>query len=305
MSGWIDASGAAAAAMSTIEKETAASPLVTFDDDTYIDYRARRPMLELRDGVSTRLVWSAPELKVGHDANGRDVLLLSGPEPDMAWHRFAATVADLAEQLAVSKMAALGAYPFAAPHTRPPNLSATSPSAEVIAELPFRTSSVDVPAGMAAALEHALAGRGIPALGIWSQVPHYVASMSYPAASVALLEGLTLATGITIDGAELRREAVLQRERLDQLVEGNDEHRAMVAQFERMYDAAEQESERSARGRPVGRRVGAAVGRRAGCGGRALPARPGQELAVLGHQVGDSRLMGGWPPRALWRRRVL
>ena len=245
MTGWIDASGAAAAAMSTLDKETAARPLVTFDDDTYIDYRARRPMLELRDGVSTRLVWSAPELKVGHDANGRDVLLLSGPEPDMAWHRFAATVADLAQQLAVAKMAALGAYPFAAPHTRPPHLSATSPSAEVIAELPFRTSSVDVPAGMAAALEHALAGRGIPALGIWSQVPHYVATMSYPAASVALLEGLTLATGITVDGAELRREAVLQRERLDQLVEGNDEHRAMVAQFERMYDAAEQEADRA------------------------------------------------------------
>jgi hypothetical protein len=246
MTGWIDASGAAAAAMTTLDKETAARPLVTFDDDTYIDYRARRPMLELRDGVSTRLVWSAPELKLGHDANGRDVLLLSGPEPDMAWHRFAATVADLAQQLTVTKMAALGAYPFAAPHTRPPHLSATSPSAEVIAGLPFRTSSVDVPAGMAAALEHALAGRGIPALGIWSQVPHYVATMSYPAASVALLEGLALATGISVDGTELRREAVLQRERLDQLVDGNDEHRAMVAQFERMYDAAEQEADRAA-----------------------------------------------------------
>ena len=39
--------------------------------------------------------------------------------------------------------------------------------------------------------------RGIPALGIWAQVPHYVATMSYPAASVALLEGLATATGIT------------------------------------------------------------------------------------------------------------
>lgn len=28
-------------------------------------------------------------------------------------------------------------------------------------------------------------------------------------------------------------------------------------------------------------------------------------LAVLGHQVGDSRLTGGLPPSALWRRRVL
>jgi hypothetical protein len=241
MTGWIDASGAAAAAMSALESETASTPLVTFDDDTYIDYRARRPTLELRDGVSTRLVWSAPELRVGRDLNGRDVLLLTGPEPDMAWHRFASTIADLAQQLTVTKMAALGAYPFAAPHTRPPHLSATSPSAEVLAGLPFRTSSVDVPAGMAAALEHSLSGRGIPALGIWSQVPHYVATMSYPAASVALLEGLATATGILVDGAELRRDAVLQRERLDQLVDGNDDHRAMVAQFERLYDAAEQQ----------------------------------------------------------------
>ena len=45
----------------------------------------------------------------------------------------------------------------------------------------------------------------------------------------------------TLDaGSDLRRESVLQRERLDQLVEGNDEHRAMVSQFERLYDAVEQ-----------------------------------------------------------------
>jgi len=28
-------------------------------------------------------------------------------------------------------------------------------------------------------------------------------------------------------------------------------------------------------------------------------------LVVLGHHVGDSRLIGGLPPSALWRRRVL
>ena len=70
---------------------------------------------------------------------------------------------------------------------------------------------------MAAALEHSVHERGIPALGIWAQVPHYVATMSYPAASVALLDGLATATGVAIDAADLRREAVLQRERLDQL----------------------------------------------------------------------------------------
>jgi proteasome assembly chaperone (PAC2) family protein len=248
LSGWIDASGAAAAAMTALESECRATPLVAFDDDVFIDYRARRPLLELRDGVNARLVWMSPQLHVGRDPHGRDVLLLNGPEPDMAWHRFATVIGELAGQLGVVRMIALGAYPFAAPHTRPPRLSATSPSAEALAGLPFRLSSVDVPAGMSAALEHELHERGIASIGIWAQVPHYVASMSYPAASAALLDGLATATGITIDADELRREAELQRQRLDQLVEANEEHQAMVIQFERMYDAAEETTDTSAGG---------------------------------------------------------
>ena len=97
-----------------------------------------------------------------------------------------------------------------------------------------------MPAGVAAAIEQAMHERGLPSVGVWAQVPHYVAAMSYPAASVALLDALEHVTGITIPARDLRREMVLQRERLDQLVEGNDEHREMVARLERIYDNGEQ-----------------------------------------------------------------
>lgn len=236
LTGWIDASGAAAAAMAALEADCDARPLVHFDDDVYIDFRARRPILEVRAGVSTRLVWSSPELLCGRDSIGADVLLLTGPEPDTAWHRFTDTIATLAERFHVRSMTALGAYPFATPHTRPPVVSATSPSPDLVSQLGFRANSVDVPAGAVAALEQKLHDQGIPAVGIWAQVPHYVAAMSYPAASVALLDALQLITGITIPARDLRREMVLQRERLDQLVEGNDEHREMVARLERIHD---------------------------------------------------------------------
>lgn len=236
LSGWIDASGAAAAAMAALEVDCDARTIVEFDDDLYIDYRARRPVLEVRNGVSTRLVWSSPELLHGRASNGTDVLLLHGPEPDMAWHRFAATIAGLAERFGVTSMTALGAYPFATPHTRPPTISTTSPSPDVVARFGFRANSVDVPAGVAAALEQKLHERGIVTAGIWAQVPHYVAAMSYPAASVALLDALEQTVGISVPARDLRREMVLQRERLDQLVDGNDEHREMVARLERIYD---------------------------------------------------------------------
>ena len=92
LTGWIDASGAAAAAMSALEVESDARPIVHFDDDVYIDYRARRPILEMRSGVSTGWSGRRRELLHGREPNGLDVLLLTGPEPDMAWHRFAGTV---------------------------------------------------------------------------------------------------------------------------------------------------------------------------------------------------------------------
>jgi predicted ATP-grasp superfamily ATP-dependent carboligase len=147
-------------------------------------------------------------------------------------------VAGLAVELGVRRAIFLGAYPFASPHTRPPRLSSSSPSAELIASVPFLKNSVDVPAGMGAVLEHALVGRGVPALGIWAQVPHYLGTMSYPTASVALLEGLAEVGGIEVDTAALRAEATIQLERVDQLVAGNPEHQSMIGQLESMYDQA-------------------------------------------------------------------
>jgi hypothetical protein len=238
MTGWIDAAGAAASAIQAVADECETAPMVRFDDDTFIDYRARRPTMELRDGVNTNLRWNHIELLAGRSPAGRDVLVLMGPEPDMKWRRFSKAVGDIAVELGVTHMIGFGAYPFAAPHTRTPRLSCSSPSIDVLANVNFARSSVDVPAGMAAALEHTMHDRKIPALGIWAQVPHYVSSMTYPASSVALLDGLADATGVRIAGAPLRNEIGIQRERIDQMVENNVDHQLMVKQLETLHDAA-------------------------------------------------------------------
>lgn len=237
MSGWIDASGAAAGAMEHLINTTASRDLIHFDGDTFVDFRARRPMMELREGVNTRIVWSVPEMRVGTDDDGRDVLLLTGPEPDMAWHFFADTVAALATQLGVNTAIGMGAYPFGAPHTRPVGFSATSPDPAVAQRLSLARNTVDVPAGVEAVLEHAMMAAGITALGIWAQIPHYVATMAYPAASAALVEAVCLEAGLTIDTSALRKESGVQRERLDQLVSGNPEHAEMLEKLEAAYDA--------------------------------------------------------------------
>lgn len=239
LTGWIDAGGAARGAVAAIEAESEVTPVAEFDDDVFVDFRARRPTMELREGLHNVLHWERILLSSGTDQTGRDLLLLTGPEPDMAWHRFSRAVTEVALELGVRQMAHVGAYPFAAPHTRPSRVSVTTPSQDVLSRVPFLRSTIDVPAGVAAALEADFHARGIPALGIWAQVPHYIASLNYPAASVALLDALREATGLVIDAPDLRAEVHRVVARLNGMIEGNDEHLAMLRQLEVAYDASD------------------------------------------------------------------
>ena len=236
LTGWIDASNAAEQAFQLLVDTCEATPLAVFDDDTFIDFRARRPTMHLRDGVSTELEWPHIVVSTGVTPQGRDIVLLGGPEPDSRWHQFCDSMTELAVSLGVVRMIALGAYPFSSPHTRQPRLSVTSPSATNFAGLPFLTSSLDIPAGATAALEHAMHDAGIPALGMWVQVPHYVSAMPYPAAAVALIEMLHRVTGVAIATDELAAEALTQRERIDALLVANPDHVSMLHQMELAYD---------------------------------------------------------------------
>jgi PAC2 family len=237
LDGWIDAGGSGALAANAVRKATGGRTIATFDTDTFIDYRARRPVLQLREGVNTGLQWPSIELATGSTGDRIDVLLLTGAEPDAAWRLFVDTVATAAERFGVRMMVSLGAYPFAAPHTRPARLSVTCSSAELADTLPYLRSSLDVPAGAAAALQDRLAALGVPGAGLWAQVPHYASAMPYPSAAAALLDGLGLAAGVRVDPSELLRNGLEHAKRLDELVAGSDEHVAMLRQLETAWDA--------------------------------------------------------------------
>jgi len=241
LGGWIDAGNGAQAAMELLDIQLDAQVSVRFDGDTFIDYRARRPTMRLIEGINAALVWPEIVLKSAKDRQGHGVLLLMGAEPDTSWHRFADIVASLAIDLDVRMMVGLGAYPYAAPHTRPSRLSVTASSPDLAAGMAVQRSTLDVPAGIESVLEQALADKGIPTIGLWAQVPHYVANVPYPAASLALLEGLSQLTGVVTDQAGLQAAARDHQQRLDELVANSEEHTTMVRQLEQAWqlEAAE------------------------------------------------------------------
>lgn len=240
LDGWIDAGASAAGAMMSLLASSAATPIATFDADRLLDHRARRPIMHLVNGLITGLDWPSTELHAGVDSVGRDMLLLTGAEPDFEWVAFTRTVMELIEDNEASMLVYLGAYPAPVPHTRAVNMSITTSSSDMSDRLRgYIRGSLDVPTGIQTVLDMEATRMGIPAVGLWAQVPHYISSMPYPAASLALLEGLDDVAGLTIEAKDLAAEAAETRDRLDSLVAENPEHLAMVRQLETVMDTAE------------------------------------------------------------------
>jgi proteasome assembly chaperone (PAC2) family protein len=241
LDGWIDAGVGAANARAALLSHLGPSTVAVFDSDQLLDHRARRPTMHLVDGVVTGLTWPSVELQVAKDTVGNDLLLLVGSEPDHAWRAFTRSVVELAQGFGVRLVVGLGAYPAPVPHTRPTKLAVTAGDA-ALATLSMVRATIDVPAGVQAAIERRATEVELPAIGLWAQVPHYVAAMPYPAASLALLEGLATVAGLQVDSPTLRQEIDATRERIDALIAQNDEHVQMVRQLEAAADAERTDS---------------------------------------------------------------
>jgi hypothetical protein len=213
------------------------TPIATFDDDRLLDHRARRPVMHLADGMNIGVTWPETRLLALPAAVlGRDALFLVGPEPDHEWRAFCDAVFDLASRFDVAMMAGLGGFPAPVPHTRPARVVATATTSELATEVGFLPVTIDVPAGIESALEARFADGGLPAVGLWARVPHYVSAMPYPEASAVLIETLQRVTGVGADTTDLRAEAMAHRDRVDELVAGNPEHGAMVRALETQVD---------------------------------------------------------------------
>jgi proteasome assembly chaperone (PAC2) family protein len=233
---WTDAGLGAQAAIAQVLETIPTEVLATFDSDSLIDFRSRRPIVRISDGVVDGLSWPEIQLLAGQDSAGRSLLVLVGPEPDMAWHAFVRAVVDLATQLEVRLVTGLGAYAAPVPHTRPVRLMAIATVAELAAQVGVVPGTAEMPAGIQTALQEGFAAAGIPAIGVWARVPHYLAATPYPAAAAALVDALASVAGLALDAEPLRAAAAGIASQIDEIVANNEEYRVLVRNLEAAFD---------------------------------------------------------------------
>jgi hypothetical protein len=245
LDGFLDAWNAAAhAAQHLVEQSDGGRVVATFEVDEFHDYRARRPAMSfVRDHYEQ---YDAPRLVVRllADAGDTPYLLLHGPEPDNRWEAFAGAVRRVVEQLGVTRVVSMGAVPMAVPHTRPIAVTHHANRPELLSgDSPWR-GELQIPSSAQALLEVRLGEWGHGAMGFVAHIPHYLAQLDYPQASVELLEHVERAARLTIDLTELRELARTRGDEVNGYLSSNPEVAEVVQALEQQYDSfarAEQE----------------------------------------------------------------
>ena len=236
LEGWVDAGSAGTVAASQLAED--GTVVATFDSDAIYDYRARRPTLDIIDGRPMHLAW--PKLELTSTRIGaRDLLILRGPEPDYRWRELTADVVEVAKRLGVVSWVSMGAIPAAVPHTRPVPILATASAPGLLPEgiRQGPEGLLRVPSACLSVLELAASANGIPAVGLFAQVPHYV-NATYPAASIALLTALGRHLAIEPPVGQLATRALERRNLLDAATATDEDTKAHVERLEGLVDEA-------------------------------------------------------------------
>jgi proteasome assembly chaperone (PAC2) family protein len=195
------------------EQLDARRPFGRIDLSDLMDLQQTRPTVRLVDGVSREITWPSIDLSAGR--RGRDVVVCVGPEPSLRWRAVLGELVEAAQRLGVTRAFTVAGIPTVASHRRPVDVLATATDAGLVEETGAWRQDYTGPTGAQSALQVMLGEAGVPTVGLWAQVPHYVAAGPSPPAIRALLARLRDLGGLQIDLSVLDDQARTYVQRVD------------------------------------------------------------------------------------------
>jgi len=231
--GWNDAASAATTALEAVAASLDSEVVARIDPEEFYDFQVNRPTIRLVEGQTREIDWPANTLlAVRVPTAERDLVLLSGVEPNIRWRTFADSIVGAAQRLGVEMIVSLGALMADVAHTRPVPITGLASDPQLVEQLGMSRSSYEGPTGIVGVVHDACRRSGMTSASLWAAVPHYVAAVPNPKAALALLRRLEGLTGIAVEASELEDASERFTEQVDQAVSANPEIEELVGNLE-------------------------------------------------------------------------
>lgn len=237
LTGFSDAGSAVTQLSDYLVDTMSHSVVARFDNDTLLDYRARRPTIYFDQDHVADYTPLALNLYLMKDEIDQPFLLLTGYEPDFQWDRFTAALLQLIARFEVKATTWVHAIPMPVPHTRPVGTTVSGNRAELIESMSLWRPRTQAPANALHLLEYRLSEREHPVAGFVLLIPHYLADTEFPLAAVSALESVSAATGLIFPTDRLREDGRDFLSKIDSQVESNQELARLVGTLEERHDS--------------------------------------------------------------------
>lgn len=234
-SGWNDAGSAATDTIAHLIERYPSEFIFSLDPDDYYDFQVNRPIVARPAPGEQTITWPTTQVQVCRHPK-RDIVIVTGPEPNMRWRQFATSVISALRIADPDLVVMLGALLADSPHTRPIPITGTASSLELADVLGLELSTYEGPTGIVGIVADSCAMAGIAVVSLWAAVPHYVSQAPSPKATLALLSRLEDVLGVSIDLDELPELARAWERGVDELAAEDTEIAEYIQALEQQQD---------------------------------------------------------------------
>jgi proteasome assembly chaperone (PAC2) family protein len=237
--GWNDAGDSATTAADHIVDKLGAEVFATLDPEPFYDFTNTRPTVRLNADGKREISWPTNDFAsaVLPDSD-RDIIILTGTEPQLRWRTYCEAVVKLAAEHDVSLVVSLGALIADVVHTRPTTIYGASYDPALCEELDLEPSGYEGPTGIVGVIHDAFNQAQMGSVSLWGTVPSYVPHAPSPKAAMALVNRVAKLVDIEIPVTSLESSSQVYEKQITDLVSDDLETQEYVADLEARYDEA-------------------------------------------------------------------
>jgi proteasome assembly chaperone (PAC2) family protein len=241
--GWNDAGSAATFAAKFLVQRLTAHTFASVDPETFYNFIEQRPQVRLRNG-EREIIWPANEFSYARDPGlVQDVIIGIGVEPHLRWRAYAEAVLRIVQECKVELVVTLGALLADVAYSRPVRLTGRASDPALARRLHLSVSKYEGPTGIVGVLDDMCRRKGLPAISIWANVPHYLAASPNVKAACALVRRAMTLLDFNADLGDLERAAAEFDARVSQVLAADPKVAEYVRQLEERDTEEDEEEE--------------------------------------------------------------
>lgn len=249
--GWPNAAGISTEVVNNLREIVGAQKIGEINPEEFYVFTSvapitTRPVTEVRGGVVDELFFPNQEIFAwSAKGEGKDLLLISGVEPDLKWQTYADIIFQLTSEFGVKQLYTLGGYYDNVPHTKAPRISAVVNDSA----LKKRLQGQDVvytdyqgPTSIQSFLLMESRKYNVESISLWGAIPYYI-KVNYPKAYHKLLGILLQLLEIELDISYLEEAARKMDVELALKIKEDPKLADYVKELERVYEMSMEQPE--------------------------------------------------------------